>query len=800
MNKLLLFFFLASFSFIANAQKVTVYSADEKLALPGVAITTSNKINYISTNPKGEADLSRLNIKSNAVLIFQHNYYRQIQISYSDLKANNFIIEMQPTTIELSEFSITANKWEQNSNELPIEIEKVAAKDIEFNNPQTTADIMMNTGKVFVQKSQMGGGSPMIRGFAANGVLIMVDDVRMNNAIFRSGNLQNIINIDPNLIGHAEVIFGPGSVTYGSDALGGVMDFHTKKAEYAIDKKFDFNVELMGRASSANEEQTMSFGINLGGKKIASRTQFSYSKYGDLKAGKQHFGNYPDFGKRTHIVKQDEHGMDQMYLFPDHYIMSPSGYNSLFFNQKFSIKTGSRSNLAYQFIYSNTSDIPRYDRLIQWKNKHLKYAEWYYGPQLWMMHNLQFNSYRRTKIYDKIKAVVAYQQFGESRHDRKFQDSLFRHRDEKVHALSFNLDFEKNISKKIELFYGFELVYNNVISKAYGENIFTHQQQYVSSRYPSEYNHYLTSGLFTNLKYRFSEKLTGLIGFRYSRVFSDSKFDNAHNQLPYSQITMNMGAPNGSLGLAWLPTNKWQINFNVSSAFRAPNIDDAAKVFDSEPGNVVIPNNNLKPEFAYSTELGIERDFNDVAHLGINLFYTYVDNIIVRRDALFKGQDSIIYDGTLSKVQAMVNGQSAQIYGATASLRLKLSKDFNFETTYSITKGADDLGNNLRHIPPAFGSSRIHFKHGRYQAQFSSIYSGHIAFDKLAPSEQDKTHMYTPDGAEAWYTLNFKASIRISLITLNFGVDNILDRFYIPYSSGIPAAGRNFYVSFNLRY
>lgn len=800
MNKIYIVFLLIFFSHQAIGQKVTIRSSEDQQAVPGVAITTLNKTKYISSNSKGEADLSRLSLKPKTILLFQHNYFKQIQISYSDLESQGFIVLLEPTTIVLSEFSITANKWEQKRHEIPFEIEEIASKEIEFNNPQTSADIMANTGQVFVQKSQMGGGSPMIRGFAANGVLIVVDGVRMNNAIFRSGNLQNIINIDPNIIGHAEVIFGPGSVTYGSDAMGGVMDFHTKNAEYAIDKKFDFNVELMGRASSANEEQTTSLGFNLGWKKFASRTQISFSKFGDLKAGKQHYGNYPDFGKRKYVVSQDAQGKDQMYQFPDPYIMSPSAYSAFFINQKFSLQTGKKSNLTYQFLYSTTTDIPRYDRLSQWSNSHLKYAQWYYGPQLWMMNNLKYRTYQKTKVYDEMLIVLAYQQFGESRNDRKYQDSLLRHRNEKVHAYTLNLDFEKHLNKKLELFYGFEAIYNNVLSTAFGENIFTAEKSTISTRYPNIYNHYFTSGIFANLKYRISPKLTAMAGLRYSRVFSDSKFDNSQLQLPYDQITMNIGAPNGSFGLAWLPGKKWQFNFNLASAFRAPNIDDAAKVFDSEPGNVVVPNPELQPEYAYSAEIAIKKDIKEIAHFEFNLFYTYVNQIIVRRDYQFNGQDSIIYDGTLSKVQSMVNGQSAQIYGATTALRIKINKQFNFETKYSITQGKDNEGYSLQHVPPSFGSSSINFKHKQFMAQFFANYNGGIAFNDLAPSEQDKPHLYTPDGAEDWYTLNFKASVKISLLTFDIGVENILDRFYMPYSSGIPAAGRNFYISFHLRY
>ena len=110
-------------------------------------------------------------------------------------------------------------------------------QDVQFQNPQTTADLLSNSGEVFIQKSQQGGGSPMIRGFATNRVLIAVDEVRMNNAIFRSGNLQNVISIDPFAVENTEVLFGPGSVIYGSDAIGGVMSFTTLAPKFSDSSK-----------------------------------------------------------------------------------------------------------------------------------------------------------------------------------------------------------------------------------------------------------------------------------------------------------------------------------------------------------------------------------------------------------------------------------------------------------------------------------------------------------------------------------------------------------------------------------
>lgn len=128
---------------------------------------------------------------------------------------------------------VSANRWEQYQEEIPQQIVEFEKEDIALAEPATTADMLSSNSQVFVQKSQLGGGSPMIRGFAANGLLIVIDGVRMNNAVYRSGNLQNIISLDPASIEKAEVVFGPSSVVYGSDALGGVMDFHTKEPSFS---------------------------------------------------------------------------------------------------------------------------------------------------------------------------------------------------------------------------------------------------------------------------------------------------------------------------------------------------------------------------------------------------------------------------------------------------------------------------------------------------------------------------------------------------------------------------------------
>ena len=129
---------------------------------------------------------------------------------------------------------------EERKKDIPGQIDIIPASEIKLRNSQTSADILQSSGNVLVQKTQMGGGSPVLRGFEANRVLLVLDGVRMNNAIYRSGHLQNAITIDNNVLGQAEIIFGPGSVIYGSDALGGVVHFRTRdpKVLFNFDKEY----------------------------------------------------------------------------------------------------------------------------------------------------------------------------------------------------------------------------------------------------------------------------------------------------------------------------------------------------------------------------------------------------------------------------------------------------------------------------------------------------------------------------------------------------------------------------------
>jgi hemoglobin/transferrin/lactoferrin receptor protein len=651
---------------------------------------------------------------------------------------------------------------------------------------------------VFIQKSQLGGGSPIIRGFSANSVLIVVDGVRMNNAIYRSGNLQNVISIDPNTIEEAEVIFGPGSIIYGSDALGGVMDFHTQKIDFTEEKRGKLSGKAMMRYSTANNERTAHADLMYSRKNWGSFTSFSYSDFDDLRMGSVGHDEY----RRLQYVQQNGN-QDMMVSNSEPNIQRFSGYRQYNFAQKLSYRPSENITLNYGFHLANTSDIPRYDRLIEYRDDStLNNAEWYYGPQFWMLHTLGVDLEKSTLLYDNARITLAYQGVEESRHDRKFGKEELRSRTETVDAYSLNVDLDKILSNKSSLFYGVEGIYNYVGSTAESTTILTNEKNPESTRYPDGGSDYMTASAYMNFKTNLHSRLTLQAGIRYSYIHALSRFiDTTFYAFPYDEIKLNTGAFNGSIGIVFRAAENSRINLNLASGFRAPNIDDLAKVFDSEPGNVVVPNNNLKPEYAYNADLGLVRSFSSRVKVEITGFYTHITNLLVRRDDTFDGQDSIIYDGTLSKVQSVQNAASGWLVGMSFDLKADITERIGFRTSLNYIKGEDDDGEAIRHVTPIYGSTGFSYSARKIKIEAWVDYNGQIAYTNMAPSEREKPYMYATDEdgnpySPSWYTLNLKGYYQINpFLQVNAGIDNILDVRYRPYSSGIVAPGRNFVVA-----
>jgi hemoglobin/transferrin/lactoferrin receptor protein len=275
--------------------------------------------------------------------------------------------------------------------------------------------------------------------------------------------------------------------------------------------------------------------------------------------------------------------------------------------------------------------------------------------------------------------------------------------------------------------------------------------------------------------------------------------------LPFTTAEIDNGALTGSLGVVYKPTESWVIKSNVGTAFRAPNVDDIGKVFDSEVGTVVVPNPDLEAEYAFSFDFGIAKGFSDLLKLDLTGYYTVLNNAMVRRDFQISGQDSIVYDGTLSQVQALQNAAVANVYGIQAGAELNLPAGFTFLADVNYQVGEEELDDGTtspsRHAAPLFGVSRIKYQNSTLTLEFNATYQGEKSHEDLAVSEQGKSEIYALDKNDntyspAWYSLNFKSMYQFTeTFSVSAGVENITDQRYRPYSSGLSGPGRNFILS-----
>ena len=198
-------------------QEITIVDKLTQQHIPGAKIYSINPKVQRLADVDGRFQLEDF-VGCDTIYIYYSNYKIEV-FAYSELKKVRGV-ELTDDLLPISAMVITANRWEQDKAKIPNRITRIDLKNLELISPQTAADLLESSGYVFVQKSQFAGGSPQLRGFGTNRIMIVVDGVRMNNAIFRSGNLQNVISIDANSLESTEILFGPGSVMYGSDAIG----------------------------------------------------------------------------------------------------------------------------------------------------------------------------------------------------------------------------------------------------------------------------------------------------------------------------------------------------------------------------------------------------------------------------------------------------------------------------------------------------------------------------------------------------------------------------------------------------
>ena len=812
MNKLLLFICVLSFSSIF-AQEIKVIDELGSPIREAHFVSLEQNI-HAFTNKDGIVNLAEFG--TNEPLQISHSSFISVFTNKKNILSNNNQIILVFDSETLGEIVLLTRIDDENLKTTADRRVILHQKEIERLNTQTTADLLEKRAGVNVQKSQMGGGSPVIRGFEANRVLLVVDGVRLNNAIYRGGHLQSIISVDNATLEQVEIIFGPSSSEYSSDGLGGVIHLHTKRPKFTDSPIFKQNYST--RYATANKGLSQHYDLSYTSKGFSIFSSVSTSDFDDLKMGAVRKHGYENWGKVYHYMvngKQKEN--------PNPNIQKHTGYSQKDFLQKAIFRLSDKLLFTGNFQFSNSSNVPRFDKMNDYKSisynqetetteyEDLKYATWNYGPQKRSFYSMQFDYSANSLLLDSAQLIFGYQDVFESRLVQKIDSDESIDQHENVDIYSINANFRKN-----KLHYGLEFYNNQVLSKAF-KTIDNISNPYDQTRYPNGGSSMSSWAAYITYAKKVSEKLKLNAGIRFTENKLSGKYIQVRMPtitLPYDSIDNKYNAFTGNFSAAYFPNESWKIAAIVSSGFHAPNLDDVSKVF-YKGSNVTIPNFNLRPEYANTAEINITKNINNRILLNANAYYTAISDAIMRVEADSIHKVGVIIDPEegFTSIKTNQNTGKAEIYGATASLSMRIASNYTLETDYTYIKGRNkDTDLPFTHIPPSFGKTAIYADFDHWRASFYALYNGSKPMDQYdlisgTDNEEESPILWTNleesdtwvieyQGTPAWYTLNMSFMYRFSeSFTLQLAAENILDHHYKTFASGLSAPGRNFILT-----
>lgn len=700
-------------------------------------------------------------------------------------------------SIELDEIVVSAQRFAKQKRTISQQVESISKKEIELQNNQNTADIFSNSGVLAIQKSQQGGGSPVIRGFESSRILLLVDGIRMNNLIYRGGHLQNSITVDKNMLENVDVLFGPSSTIYGSDALGGALFLETKNAKLLSEND---NKTVSGNVlvnySDVNKGKSSHFDFNYAKGKFASLTSVSYNDYGDLKMGKNKNGDNALFGERDFYI-ETSNGVDTQVANNDKYVQKFSGYKQYDFMQKFVYQQNSSTKHSLNLQYSTTNDVPRYDRLTDLNGSgNLKSATWKYGPQKRLL-SIYKLSKAKAFLNSDMNINLSYQNIEESRINRNVGNLNENNRIEKVQVFGLTSDFKTKIGKG-DFIYGADIYYDDLKSSAFKRNIITEIQSVLDTRFPDGKNNTFRAEGFFAFSNNINEKTSYNASARAGYTTLKSEIKTNFLSLPYTNIEQKNFTYSGAIGIVNNPSKDIKIAFNLASAYRAPNIDDLSKIFESAGGALIVPNKDLKPEKSVSADLSITFWDGNRFQFENTFFITKLYDPIMTGAFTFNGQSTLFYDGQTSTVFANQNQGKGNLFGYSTTLKAYITKSFLFYGNFNFTHGRveNSTGNfPLDHIPTVYGKTGCRYENKFVNLDLNMNYSGNKNLANYSPSGEDNLNYAPINGTPSWKTFNFKAAITaIEDVTIFTGMENILDTQYRTFASGINAGGRNLYL------
>ncbi|MBD3165802.1 TonB-dependent receptor, partial [bacterium] len=690
-------------------------------------------------------------VRSYRVRVTHIGYRAEVVSIQMDAGVDNDIgtVTLVPRYADLHEVTLTAARFGENGHTEPWPETRssLRAVAIETATPRAAAEILRDNPAISVQKTSHGGGSAVIRGLDANRIVPAVDGIRLNNSAYRLGNHPYLNLIDPFMLDHVNLLQGPGSVRFGSDALGGAVHLVTLDPDLPETGQ-RFSLRTVGRFGSADHERTAHVGVDWSNATLGMLGGASFTRLGDLRRGTQD-------------------GEERLDVYTPYAVQSPTGFDQRSFNLKLRYKPAPRTNLIAAWQHARREHIPRYDKYeidgdLLWEyhpqQRDLTYVRW---EQNWS---------RKRVLLTETRLWYQRQEEG-----RITQESVSDPRTEEldvVHTLGVSLQGSAALQRHY-LVAGVDVYHDEIAS----ERRFISPANVVTSdtrgRYPDG-STYFTTGLFLRHHWAATERLRFSAGVRGEQNHASFNLP-ANNRLggSYEQKFASFAA---QFGVLWFFLNGTSslsnpaesshgayVRMNASRGYRAPNLSDLARLGESRGDNYEVPNPDLSAETATSIEAGTGWN-GDRYHYEVTLHHTRLEDLIGRGPTTWDGSDSLTVGGTAYEVWSRLNEGRGWIRGIEAEGALSLG----FRSSWEIHGAAailwsrnEETGDPLDNVPPLMGRIGLLRSFGNTGAV--ELYS-RFAFEKdnLSPDEIDDPRV-PPGGTPAWWTVNLRGRYNFSL-------------------------------------
>ena len=656
------------------------------------------------------------------------------------LKLNLFAQEVNiKDSVIISAFRIKQVKAKTPYSALALDL-----KEEEKNGKRTIPEALSNIAGVFIQKTNHGGGSAFIRGLTGNQNLILIDGIRLNNSTFRYGPNQYLNTVDYYSVAKIEVLKGNGSVQYGSDALSGVIQLFSKEAELSNGKvKWESNTTL--KTLSKNMEQSIHSDLSFSSKKVATTIGFTARNFGDLYGG-------------------DTTG-----------IQSPSGYKEQSYNVFSKFQITKNSNLIFSSRGMFQHEIPFYYKM-QLENYQINQIKL-------QSHQLNYVKYAietKNQFFQSINTTLSYQNSIENKETQKNDNAVLTTEINKINTLGFSIDVQSQINQYWRINSGVERYQDQVRSSKSEFNTNTAISNYKRGLYPDGASYHNIS-VFSLHEIQL-KKQNIQFGIRYNTF--DINIDDTtlgHVQLKPNAMVYNIAYINQL-------SRNHAIYTSINTAYRAPNIDDMGTLgivdFRYE-----VPSKNLKPENSMNYEIG-HRYHNANVSSEIAFYYMQLHNIITRTKVVGE-----VINGY--NVYTKNNNESAMIKGIEHNLQIKISSNIQLSNYISYTYGQNiTLNEPMRRIPPMNGLAKIRYEKNKFYSNIAYQYASKQ--DRLSSGDKSDNRI-DKNGSPAWNVIDFNTGYQLKNITINTGIQNILNADYRTHGSGINGMGRCLWLSLNIK-